>query len=262
MKIGYFLSIMLILQSTTSIHAMAGRVCNLLRNSSMLLPRLTNHTAPLFARSLHATKNISLPSYRLFQQKPRPQNFNRNFLIATAGLSLWGHNRLNSMTVHAQEEELKYSKEMTELYQQFEGHLKEKNIKDAAIALHNMRGKLKEDGDCNILAYTTNRYLVVTKDLMIKEAIRSPKNQIENLLNIHISFVIMANGSMNNIEKNRYIVQFPAVSADIFLAIREHKEAKQNFLKVLERMESQSNRDEVFIEVIKTIKAILNGEIQ
>jgi hypothetical protein len=92
---------------------------------------------------------------------------------------------------------------------------------------------------------------------MIKEAIESPKNQIESLLNIHICFVVMANGSMKNIEKNGYHIKFPDASADVFEEIRKHKETRQNFLEIIEKMESESNKNEVFKEITKTMKKLL-----
>jgi hypothetical protein len=223
----------------------------------MLLPTLTKRTAPLFAKSLRTTipaQNISLATANA-KQIPQYNTLKASLLTAVAGL--WGYNKIDSLTVHAQEEQLKYSKEMKDLFQQFKDHLQTNNTTGAATALRNMTNRLKEDGDCKILAYSTNQYLMAAKALMIKEAIESPKNQIESLLNIHICFVVMANGSMKNIEKNGYHIKFPDASADVFEEIRKHKETRQNFLEIIEKMESESNKNEVFKEITKTMKKLL-----
>jgi hypothetical protein len=220
----------------------------------MLLPTFANRTAPLFAKSFHTTRNIFLSTANT-KQTSHYNALKASLLTVTAGL--WGYNKINSMTVFAQEEKPKYSKEMVDLFQQFKYHLQKNNATGAATALRNMTNRLKEDDDCKILAYSTNQYLMAAKALMIKEAIEAPKNQIESLLNIHICFVVMANGSMKAIEKNGYHIEFPDASADIFLAIRKHKEARQNFLEIIEKMESESNKNEVFKEITKTMKKLL-----
>ncbi len=271
MKIGYFLSIMLILQSTTSIHAMAGRVCNLLRNSSMLLPTLTNHTAPLFARSLHATKNISLPSYRLFQQKPRPQSFNRNFLTATAGLGLWGHNRLNSMTVHAQEEELECSKEVTSLSYQFSTYLKKDNLKEAQASLFNMANNLKNKDDYLVLAYHTNEFLKKAESALIYAALDEKKETAEQSIKMHIMRILMANGMIKSIQESERLT-IPETYWNLFSAVKKSNLIKKIYLDEISQLESDiiydntknapTAHNKILLKILNTIKAILNGEIE
>lgn len=268
MKTGYFLSIVLALQCTMPMHGMS-RACYQAITRSKLLPTLTKHTS-LFPKSFCATtptKNISLPSYRLFQQTLRPQNFSRTSLIAATGLSLWGYNTLSSMTVHAQEEQLQCSKEMVDLSHKFEVNFLRNNLIEAQRLLFDMANNLKNDDDYKILKQQTNQFLSQAEPIFIAGI---PQEKPEGI-KLHICRILMANGMLKLIIETEEIL-IPKPYTNFFLAIKENHSIKEMYLNTIRQLESDVISDntkhiptvhnEMLLKLYGMIKAILNSEDQ
>lgn len=247
------------------------RVCKGAMNvfNRTFLPTLSKRT-PLFVKLLQTSvpnKNISFLSQRLSQHTPYQKSFNKNFLITGAGISLWSFNKLNSMTVHAQENTPKCSKEIRDLSMQFEDHLKANNLIKAQQSLFTMADNLKEDGDYTLLKEDTNQFLNKTESILIEGI---PQEKPEGL-KLHILRILMANGMTKSIIEAKKIL-IPQPYAKFFLALKEHDNLKEKYLNKISELESAVNFDntkntptannKALLTLLGMIKAILNGEIQ